>query len=131
MKELSELVFVDGLRYTDDHEWVDGSGETVKIGVTDYAQDQMGDIVFVEFPEVGDEFAKGDEFGSLESVKAVSELYLPIGGEIVAVNEDLEDAPELINQDSYKNWIVEIKPSDASELAELLELGAYQEILKG
>jgi glycine cleavage system H protein len=131
MKELSELVFGKDVRYSDDHEWVSASGETLKIGVSDYAQDQMGDIVYVELPEVGDTFAKGDEFGSLESVKAVSELFLPIGGEVVAINEALEDEPELINQDPYTNWIIEIKPSDASELEQLLAEDAYRELLKG
>lgn len=131
MKELSELVFGDGLRYTEDHEWVSGSGETLKIGVSDYAQDQMGDIVFVEMPEVGDSFPKGAEFGTLESVKAVSELYMPVSGEVVAVNEDLGDGPELINQDPYTNWIIEVKPSDMSELESLLTVDAYREILKG
>ena len=106
-------------------------GDTIKIGVSDYAQDQMGDIVFVEMPEIGDTFEKGDEFGTLESVKAVSELYLPLGGEIVAVNEALEDGPERINEDPYANWIVEIKPTDAGELDQLLTVDAYREILKG
>lgn len=131
MKELSELIFVEGLRYTDDHEWVTGEGATLKIGITDYAQDQMGDIVFVEAPEVGDELSKGDEFGTIESVKAVSELYMPISGEIVAVNEDLDDGPELVNEDPYKQWLIEIKPSDPSELEGLLTLEAYKAILKG
>jgi glycine cleavage system H protein len=131
VKELSELIFVEGLRYTDDHEWVTGEGETLKIGITDYAQDQMGDIVFVEAPEVGDELSKGDEFGTIESVKAVSELYMPISGEIVAVNEDLDDGPELVNEDPYKQWLIEIKPSDPSELEGLLTLEAYKAILKG
>ncbi len=131
MKELSELIFKEDLRYTDDHEWVSGSGDTVKIGVSDYAQDQMGDIVFVEMPDVGTTFDKGDEFGTLESVKAVSEMYIPISGEVVAVNEDLEDAPELINQAPYVNWIVEIKPSDSSEIDNLLTAEAYRELLKG
>lgn len=131
MKELSELNFREGLRYTDDHEWVTESGATLKVGVTDYAQDQMGDIVYVELPDVGATFEKGEEFGTLESVKAVSELYMPIGGEIVAVNEDLADAPELINEDSYTHWIIEIKPADTSELEELLSVNAYRELLKG
>lgn len=131
MKEFSELIFVEGLRYTEDHEWVTVEGDTLKVGITDYAQDQMGDVVFVEVPEVGDSLDKGDEFGTIESVKAVSELYLPVGGEVVAVNEDLEDAPELVNADPYKNWIIEIKPSDPSELEGLLSLEAYKEILKG
>ncbi len=131
MKELNELNLPEDLRYTEDHEWVTTEGETLKIGVSDYAQDQLGDIVFVEVPEVGDSFDKGDEFGTLESVKAVSELYLPVGGEIVAVNEALEDSPELINEDPYANWIVEIKPADTGELEQLLTVEAYREILKG
>ncbi len=131
MKELSELVFKEGLRYTEDHEWVTGSGKTLKVGVSDYAQDQMGDIVYVELPEVGATFEKGEEFGTLESVKAVSELYMPVSGEVVAVNEDLGDAPELVNQDSYANWIIEIKPSDQSELKDLLTVDAYRELLQG
>jgi len=131
VKELNELVFEKGLRYTDDHEWVTGSGDTLKVGVSDYAQDQMGDIVYVELPEVGSTFEKGEEFGTLESVKAVSELYMPISGEIVAVNEDLGDAPELVNQDPYANWIIEVKPADQSELKDLLTVDAYRELLKG
>lgn len=131
MKELNELIFKDELRYTEDHEWVSTQGGTLKVGISDYAQDQLGDIVFVELPEVGATFAKGDEFGTLESVKAVSELYLPMSGEIVAVNEALGDSPELINQDPYANWIVEIKPSDMSELEQLLAVAAYRELLKG
>jgi len=131
VKELNELIFGENLRYTEDHEWVETAGETLKVGVSDYAQDQMGDIVYVELPEVGDTFEKGEEFGSLESVKAVSELYLPMGGEIVAVNEALGDEPELINQDPYANWIVEIKASDISELEQLLQVDAYRDLLKG
>lgn len=131
MKELSEVNFREGLRYTDDHEWVSEKGATLKIGVSDYAQDQMGDIVYVELPDVGAVFEKGEEFGTLESVKAVSELYMPIGGEIVAVNEELADAPELINEDSYTHWIIEIKPADPSELEELLSVNGYRELLKG
>jgi glycine cleavage system H protein len=91
----------------------------------------MGDIVYVELPEVGTIFQKGEEFGTLESVKAVSELYLPVSGEVVAVNEDLADNPELINQDSYTNWIIEIKPSDTGELDQLLAVAAYRELLRG
>jgi len=131
VKELTELIFKEGLRYTEDHEWVSEGGTTLKVGVSDYAQDQMGDIVYVELPEVGASFAKGDEFGTLESVKAVSELYLPISGEIVAVNEALGDSPELINQDPYANWIVEIKPTDSGELDQLLTVEAYRDFLKG
>lgn len=131
MKELNELNLPDDVRYTEDHEWAQKTGKTVRIGVSDYAQDQLGDIVFVEFPEVGDVFEKGEEFGSLESVKAVSELFMPIGGEIVAINEALEDAPELINEECYDNWIVEIKPTDVAELKELMSAEEYIDLLKG
>lgn len=131
MKELSELIFKEGLRYTNDHEWVTEEGDTLKIGVSDYAQDQMGDIVYVELPDMGTTFQKGEEFGTLESVKAVSELYLPISGEVVAVNDDLGDSPELINQDPYTNWIIEIKPSDPGELDQLLTVADYRELLRG
>jgi glycine cleavage system H protein len=131
VKELSELIFGEELRYTEDHEWVTATGPTLRVGISDYAQDQLGDIVYVELPEVGATFARGDQFGTLESVKAVSELYLPVGGEIVAVNEALGDAPELINQDPYGNWIVEIKPADTSELERLLTADGYRQLLKG
>ncbi len=131
MKELNELIFKEELRYTEDHEWVSGNGAAFKVGISDYAQDQLGDIVFVELPEVGATFAKGDQFGTLESVKAVSEIYLPISGEIVAVNDALGDSPELINQDPYANWIVEIKPSNVAELEQLLSVDAYRQLLRG
>ena len=131
MKELSELNLPEDLRYTDDHEWAKVSGELVKVGISDYAQDQLGDIVFVELPEVGASFEAGDEFGTLESVKAVSELYIPVGGEISAVNTELEDTPELLNQDPYSGWIIEVRPDNIKELETLLDRAAYIEILKG
>lgn len=131
MKELNELNLPANVRYSEDHEWAGSDGTTIKVGVSDYAQDQLGDIVFVEMPEVGDSFEKGDEFGSLESVKAVSELYMPIGGEIVAVNEDLSDSPEAINEDPYAAWVIEIKPSDMSEYEALMSAEAYLETLEG
>ena len=131
MKEFDELNLPEKLRYTDDHEWANLVGGVVRIGVSDYAQDQLGDIVFVEMPEVGDSFEKGDEFGTLESVKAVSELYIPIGGEVVAVNEALVDAPELLNEDPYVNWIMEIKPTDTAELDALLDVEGYRQMIKG
>ena len=131
MKELDELHLPDDIGYTDDHEWARITGETVRVGVSDYAQDQLGDIVFVEMPAIGDSFGKGDEFGTLESVKAVSELYLPMSGEVVAVNTALEDEPGLINQDPYGAWIIEIRPSDPGEYAQLRNAAAYLELLKG
>lgn len=131
MKEINDLNLPEEIRYSNDHEWAKVTGDTVKIGISDYAQDQLGDIVFVELPEVGDVFDSGDEFGTLESVKAVSELYAPLGGEVVAVNQELEDTPELLNQDPYRGWIIEIKPGDVGEVDTLLDRAAYLEILKG
>jgi glycine cleavage system H protein len=131
MKEMDELNLPEDVRYTKDHEWAKADGDTIKIGISDYAQDQLGDIVFVEMPAVGDSFEEGDEFGTLESVKAVSELYAPINGEVVAVNEALEDAPESLNQDPYGGWIVEMKPADMAELDNLLDRAAYLAVLKG
>ena len=132
MKELNELNLPEDVKYAKDHEWVKLSGDTAKIGISDYAQDQLGDIVFVELPAVGDSFAKGDEFGTLESVKAVSELYMPVGGEVTAINEALEDAPELVNNAPYGDgWMIAIKVADPSEADALMDKGAYIEALKG
>ena len=131
MKELNELHLPDDIRYTEEHEWARLSGDTARIGVSDYAQDQLGDIVFVELPAVGDTIARGEVFGKLESVKAVSELYLPLSGEVVAVNTALADAPELINQDPYAAWIVEVRPTDAGEYDQLLTAAAYLDLLRG
>jgi glycine cleavage system H protein len=131
MKELNELNLPGDIGYTDDHEWAQVTGATVRIGVSDYAQDQLGDIVFVELPAIGDNFGKGDEFGTLESVKAVSELYTPMSGEVIAINAALLDSPELINQDPYGAWIIEIKPSDPSEFQQLRTAASYLDLLKG
>jgi len=131
MKEIDELNLPDDIRYTDDHEWVKPTGNTVLVGVSDYAQDQMGDIVFVELPAIGATFAKGDEFGTLESVKAVSELYLPMSGQVVAVNTALADAPELINQEPYASWLVAIKPTDPGEYEQLHDAAGYLQLLRG
>jgi glycine cleavage system H protein len=132
MKEIHELTLPDDLRFAEDHEWVRPGGETVKIGISDYAQDQLGDIVFVEMPSVGDTFEKGAEFGTVESVKAVSELYIPIGGEVAAINSALEDAPELVNQDPYgEGWIVEVRPTEPGQIEEMMDKDAYLQMLKG
>ncbi len=132
MKELNELNLPEDVKYAEDHEWVKPSGDTAKIGISDYAQDQLGDIVFVELPEVGDSFAKGDEFGTLESVKAVSELYMPVSGEVTAINAALEDAPELVNNAPYGDgWMIEIKVADPSEADALMDKSAYIKALKG
>ncbi|MGO9316127.1 MAG: glycine cleavage system protein GcvH [Syntrophobacteraceae bacterium] len=132
MKEISELSFPDDIRYTRDHEWAkkldDGK---VRVGITDYAQDQLGDIVFVEMPEVGATFLNGAEFGTLESVKAVAPAYIPVGGEVTAVNTGLEDSPQLVNQAPYAGgWIIDVAPSDPSELDRLMDKDAYVEMLK-
>jgi len=132
MKELNELDLPDDLRYTEDHEWARMKGENVTIGVTDYAQEQLGDIVFVEMPASGDSFKKGDEFGTVESVKAVAELYMPVDGEVIQVNQALEDAPELLNRSPYSDgWIIEIKPDDMSQLEVILDKNAYVKLLEG
>jgi len=132
MKEIDELNLPEDLIYAEEHEWIHSEGDTVKIGISDYAQDQLGDIVFVELPEVGDTFEISDEFGTVESVKAVSELYMPISGEITALNKSLEDAPELVNIDPYNDgWMIEVKLSNPQELDELMDRNAYLEMLKG
>ncbi len=132
MKAISELNLPEDVRYTDDHEWAKKIGDVVRMGISDYAQDQLGDIVFVELPEVGSSFDKGEEFGTVESVKAVSELYMPIGGEVTAINDALADAPELVNNDPYDGgWMMEIKASDPAELEALKSKADYLEMLKG
>jgi glycine cleavage system H protein len=132
MKELNELNFPDDVRYAESHEWARSEGDTIKVGITDYAQDQLGDIVFVELPEVGDTLDKGQEFGTVESVKAVSELYMPVGGEVVAINDTLEDAPEKVNNSPYSDgWMIEIKAENPSELDDLMDNDAYLATLKG
>ncbi|MCF8062323.1 MAG: glycine cleavage system protein GcvH [Deltaproteobacteria bacterium] len=131
MKEIHELVLPEDLRYSESHEWAKVDGDKVRIGISDYAQSQLGDIVFVELPGVGDRFEKGQEFGTVESVKAVAEVYLPVGGEITAVNEALADAPELVNKDPYgQGWMLELTPADPSEADGLLGRDAYLENLK-
>ena len=132
MKELEELFLPDNVHYTETHEWVRDEEETVVAGVGDYAQDQLGDIVFVELPGIGDTFEKGEEFGTLESVKAVSEIYLPVAGKIVAINEALSEEPELVNQEPYNSgWMVEIEPDDPDEIQTLMTSSEYMEMLKG
>lgn len=132
MKELNELNFPDDVRYAESHEWARLEGDKLKVGISDYAQDQLGDIVFVELPEVGDTFGKGEEFGTVESVKAVSELYMPVAGEVIAINDTLEDAPEKVNNSPYSDgWMLEIKADDASKIGALMDNNAYLSSLKG
>ncbi len=118
------------LKYSEEHEWVKVEGETVRIGITDFAQSELGDIVFVELPEVGDEIEADEPFGSVESVKTVSELYSPISGKVVAVNEDLDDSPEFVNESPYeKAWMIVVEPSDSSEVDKLMTAEQYQEMI--
>lgn len=119
------------LRYSEEHEWVKTEGEQVRIGITDFAQSELGDIVFVELPEVGDEVTADEPFGSVESVKTVSELYAPISGKVVAVNEDLSDSPEFVNESPYeKAWMIVVEPTDAGEMDNLMTAEQYEEMIK-
>jgi glycine cleavage system H protein len=132
VKEISELQIPDNLLYARDHEWAKPEGDKVRVGLSDYAQDQLGDIVFVELPQVGARHAKGEQFGTVESVKAVSELYMPVGGEVLSVNKALEASPELLNKEPYESgWIIEIRLSDPGELKGLMDRDAYLSHLKG
>lgn len=121
---------LDELLYSESHEWVKVDGNIAIIGVSDFAQAEMGDITYVDVPSEGDTVTKEEDFGALESVKASSELYSPVSGEVVAVNEELEDKPELINEDPYGAWIIKVEMSDKSELETLLNAAAYAEIAK-
>lgn len=132
MKEIDELTYPDDVRFSKDHEWIKQDGDTARIGISDYAQDQLGDVVFVEMPEIGDVLEKEDAFGTVESVKAVSELFTPVGGKVVAINTALEEAPELVNTRPYGDgWIIEIAPSDIREMDTLMDRSAYIDMLKG
>ena len=121
---------IEGLLYSESHEWVKVDGNVAIIGVSDFAQSEMGDITYVDMPDVDDEFNAGDDFGALESVKTSSELITPVSGKVVARNEALEDQPELINEDAYGAWIIKIEMSDRGELYALLNAAAYAEIAK-
>jgi len=119
------------LRYSEEHEWVKVEGEKVRVGITDFAQHELGDIVFVELPEVGAEVSADEPFGSVESVKTVSELYAPVSGKVVEVNEDLSDNPEFVNESPYeKAWMIVIEPSDVSEVDNLMNAEQYAEMIK-
>ncbi|MCE7012076.1 glycine cleavage system protein GcvH [Kibdelosporangium philippinense] len=117
------------LKYTPDHEWIAVNGDTVRVGITDFAQEQLGDVVFVQLPEVGGTVSAKDSVGEVESTKSVSEIYAPLGGEVVAVNETLNDTPELINSDPFGDgWMFELKISNSAELGDLLDAAAYGEL---
>ena len=121
---------IEGLKYSETHEWVKVEGDIATVGVTDFAQSEMGDITYVDMPEVDDEVSKDEEFGALESVKASSDLVCPVSGTVVENNAALEDAPELINQDPYENWIIKVKMSEPSELDALMDAAAYKAMIE-
>ena len=121
---------IEGLYYAESHEYVRIEGEYGYVGITDYAQEQLGNVVYVDMPEVDDEVTAGEEFGAVESVKAASDLYSPVSGVVVEVNEALDSEPGLINKDAYANWIIKVKLSDASEVENLLDAAGYEEVVK-
>jgi len=117
------------LKYTKDHEWIALAGEKGKVGITDYAQAQLGDVVYVELPEVGAKLKQGQSFGTIESVKAVSELYSPVTGEVVEVNSALKDKPETVNKDPHGSWMIVIRMTNAGEADALLDAGQYEKVI--
>ena len=121
---------IEGLYYSESHEYVRVEGDYGFIGITDYAQNALGNVVYVDMPEVDDEVTAGEEFGAVESVKAASDLNSPVSGTVVEVNEALDDAPELVNQDAYENWIIKVEMSDKAELDNLMDAKAYEEFCK-
>ena len=132
MKDISELKFPENVRYTKDHEWARLEGDVVVAGISDYAQDQLGDVVYVELPQVQDRFENREVFGTVESVKAVSGLFMPIAGEVIAINATLSDLPERVNSDPYGDgWMIHINPSDPAALETLMTREAYLDMLKG
>lgn len=125
---MADLKFPEDLKYAESDEWIRMDGDTATIGISDYAQDALNDLVYVEFKSVGDSLELGDSFGEVESVKAASEMYVPVAGEIIEVNENLEGDPEIINSDPYgEGWMIKIKVTDDSNLANLMDAAAYKE----
>ena len=124
------MAYPSGFKYTKDHEWVDLAGDTGRIGITDYAQGQLGDVVYIELPEVGARLKQGQSFGTIESVKAVSELYSPVTGEVTEVNTALKDKPENVNKDPHGSWMIAVKLANAGEAGALLDATAYQDLVK-
>lgn len=122
--------FVDGLYYSESHEYVKVEGDFAYIGISDFAQNVLGNVVYVDMPEVDDEVEAGEDFGAVESVKAASDLTSPVSGTVVEVNEALEDTPELVNQDAFANWIIKVEMSDKAELENLMDAKAYEEFCK-
>lgn len=124
------MTYPAGFKYTKDHEWVDLSGDRAKVGITEYAQEQLGDVVYVELPAVGAKLSQGQAFGTIESVKAVSELYAPLSGEIVDVNTALKDKPEAVNKDPHGSWMIVVKVTNPAEASALLDTTQYAELVK-
>jgi len=123
--------FPEGLKYSKEHEWVLAEDDIASVGITDYAQDELGDVVYVELPEVGDKITKDDPFGSVESVKAVSDLFAPVSGTVIEVNDALPDSPELVNEDSYGDgWMIKVQMSDKEELKDLMSPEEYSEYIE-
>lgn len=120
---------IEGLYYSESHEYVRVEGEFGYIGITDYAQHELGNVVYVDMPEVDDEVEAGEEFGAVESVKAASDLISPVSGTVVEVNEALEDEPELLNKDAFENWIIKVRMNDEGELADLMDAAAYKAMI--
>jgi len=124
------MTYPTTFKYTKDHEWVDVSGDRGKIGITDYAQQQLGDVVYVELPEIGAKLKQGQSFGTIESVKAVSELYAPVTGEVVEVNASLKDKPEAVNANPHASWMIAIKLTNPGEVGSLLDASQYADLVK-
>lgn len=125
------MTYPEELFYSKDHEWLKVDGNRGTIGITDYAQDELGDVVYVELPKVGDEFKAGDNFGTVESVKSVSDLYIPVSGKVVEINEELDGAPELVNQDPYgKGWMIVVEMTDPDETSDLMNASEYEAFVK-
>ena len=124
------MTYPAGLKYTKDHEWVELSGDRARVGITDYAQQQLGDVVYIELPDVGAKLKQGQAFGTIESVKAVSELYAPLSGEVVEVNTDLKDKPETVNKDPHGSWMIAIKTAISAETGALLDSAQYADLTK-
>lgn len=129
-KTVAELNLPIELKYTDEHLWARKDGEEIVVGVSDYAQDQLGEVVFVDLPSEGDSFGAGDEFGEVESIKSVNKLFMPVAGEVIAVNADLDGTPTLLNASCYdKGWLIKVKPEDIAAWDALLSADAYRAIL--
>jgi glycine cleavage system H protein len=124
------MAYPDGYKFTKEHEWVEASGDRGRIGITDYAQKELGDVVYVDLPEIGKTLKQGESFGSIESVKAVSELYAPVSGEVVDINSAVKQSPEQVNKDPHGSWLIAIRLTNPSELGGLLDAAQYADLVK-